>query len=90
MALKWPNKDPDEVLDYQIDWTARLATDTITASTWIVPASITKDSDSFTGTATTIWLSAGTNGTSLKITNRIVTAKGRTMEESVNIRITNT
>ncbi len=29
MALSWPFKDPDEVLDYQIDWTARLAGDTI-------------------------------------------------------------
>jgi hypothetical protein len=24
MSLKWPNKDPDEILDYTVDWTVRL------------------------------------------------------------------
>lgn len=87
MSLTWPFKDPDEVLDYQLDWSARLAGDTIATSTWIVPANITKDSDSNTTTTTTIWLSGGTLGDLVEITNRITTAAGRTMDQSVRLKI---
>ena len=87
MVLSWPYKDPDEVLDYQLDWMARLAGDTIASSTWIVPNGITKNSDSKTETTTTIWLSGGTIGASLSITNRIKTAGGRTMDQSVSLKI---
>lgn len=87
MSLTWPFKDPDEVLDYQLDWSARLAGDTIATSTWIVPAAITKDSDSNTTTTTTIWLSGGTLGDLVEITNRITTAAGRTMDQSVRLKI---
>ncbi len=87
MALSWPNKDPDEVLDYEIDWAARLTTDTISTSTWTVPSGITKDSDSKTSTTTTVWLSGGTLGDSYEILNRIVTAGGRTMDQTVKLKI---
>lgn len=87
MSLKWPFKDPDEILDYGIDWTPRLAEDTIATSTWIVPDGITKVSDSSTSTATEIWLSGGTIGAALQITNRVVTAGGRTMDQSVTLLI---
>lgn len=87
MALDWPFKDPDEVLDYQIDWTTRLDGDTIATSTWIVADGITKDSDSNTTTATTIWLSGGTIGDRYELTNRITTAGGRTMDQTVRIKI---
>lgn len=87
MALVWPNKDPDEVLDYQLDWSERLGVDTISTSTWIVPEGITKDSDSHADSATTIWLSGGTIGESYEFTNRIVTDGGRTMDQSVKIKI---
>lgn len=88
MPLTWPDKDPNEVLDYQLDWTARLSGDTITTSTWVVPADITKDSDSTTTTVTTIWLSGGdaSNANGHLLTNRVVTAGGRTMEQSVVVR----
>jgi hypothetical protein len=56
-------KDPDAVLDYAIDWTDRLGSDTISTSTWTVPSGITKDSDNKTTAKTTIWLSGGTVGT---------------------------
>lgn len=87
MSLSWPNKDPDEVLDYQIDWTDRLASDTILSSSWTVPAGITKDSDTFGSTSVIIWLSDGAAGETYSITNRIVTAGGRTMDQSVRLRI---
>lgn len=85
--LNWPEKDPDEVLDYQIDWSARLAGDTITGSEWIVAEGITRDSDSHTSSATTIWLSGGTVGDRYDMTNRITTAGGRVMDQSVRLKI---
>ena len=36
MSMKWPNKDPDEVLDYSIDWSRFLGTATIADYTWFV------------------------------------------------------
>lgn len=87
MALSWPDKDPDEVLDYRLNWSARLAGDTIVSSTWTVPSGITKDSDENTTTATTIWLSGGTLKANYALMNRIVTAAGRTMDQTVEIRV---
>lgn len=85
--LTWPDKDPDEVLDYQINWSARLAGDTIVTSDWIVPDTITQDSASKTSSTTTIWLSGGTLNERVELTNRITTAGGRTMDQSVRLRI---
>jgi len=85
---KWDPKDPDEVLDYEIDWTDRLDGDTIVTSTWpIVPVGITKNSDAHTTTASTIWLSGGTLGAAYDLTCRITTAGGRTMDQSVRIGV---
>ncbi len=78
-------KDPDAVLDYQINWAAWLGTDTISSSTWTVPTGITKNSDTNSTTTTTIWLRGGTAGTEYTLTNRIVTAGGRTADRSIVI-----
>ena len=87
-GLKKIDKDPEGVLDYSFDWNTNwLNGDTISASTWTVPAGITKDSDSDSGGVTTIWLSGGTAGNTYTITNRIVTAAGRTEERSVIINV---
>ena len=82
-------KDPDEVLDYTIDWAAAIPSDTIASSTWVVPAGITQasPSPSYTTTATTIWLSGGTAGTVYDVVNRITTSGGRTLERALQIRV---
>jgi len=36
MSLVWPNKDPDELLDYSVDWTAVTENMTITNVVWSV------------------------------------------------------
>lgn len=36
MAYKWPDKDPDEIVDYSVDWSRFLGTDTISAATWFI------------------------------------------------------
>jgi hypothetical protein len=85
--LTWPTKSPGEVLDYAIDWTVPLAGDTITKSTWIVPASITKVKDSRNGNVCTVWLAGGKMDERLLIINRGETTAGRTIEQHVKLRI---
>lgn len=87
MRLRWPSKDENEILDYVIDWTDRLAQDTISTSTWTVPSGLTESSSSSTTTTTTVWLSGGTTGTTYDVLNRITTAAGRTMDQTVRIKI---
>lgn len=85
--LNWPDKDPNEVLDYQLNWTERLDGDTIDVSTWIVPDGLVEDSSSNTTSASTIWLSGGVLGERYTLTNRVETAGGRVMDQSVRIKI---
>lgn len=88
----WPDKDPDEVLDYAIDWQPRLnqddgSIDSIATSTWVVPAGLTQVTSTFSGQNTVLWLSSGSLGETYSVTNRITTAGGRTMDQSVKLRI---
>lgn len=91
MSAEWPSKDPNEVLDYVINWTARLGSDTITSSSFTVDSEsgLVKDSNTNTTTSTTIWLSGGTAGKIGTITNTVITLGGRTMEEAVQLPIRN-
>ena len=36
MSFRWPNKDPDEQLDYSIDWSRFLGSATISSVAWFV------------------------------------------------------
>ena len=36
MAFRWPFKDPDETLDYSVDWSRYLGSATISTVTWSV------------------------------------------------------
>lgn len=85
----WPAKDPEEVLDYQFDWTDRLVTgETISTSDFIrASGDVTLGAESFVGAFTTVWLSGGTVGTVNVITNRITTSQGRTYDQSARLRI---
>lgn len=87
--LNWTSKDPTEVLDYQIDWRARLVTgETITTSTvTVVSGTVTIDSSSQTSGVVTVWLSGGTNGETCVLLNQIITSAGRTYEQAVRLRI---
>lgn len=86
MVVETFTKDPDAVLDYQIDWSDWLGADTISASTWAADTGITVDSETETTTAATVWLSGGTAGDDYVVTNEIVTAGGRTEQRSLLIR----
>ena len=75
-----------ELLDWTINWAARgLGTDTIASSAWgQSSADFTISNISHTTTTTTFWLTGGNPSNSYSITNTIVTAGGRTMQETVN------
>jgi len=79
-------KDPDAVLDYQIDWSDWLGTDTISSSSWTV-SGVTKDSDTNTTTTATIWVSGGVVGVTGTAINRIVTTDGRTEDRTLTLTI---
>ncbi len=85
-------KDPDDELDYAINWTAQLKeggvlVDTIAVSDWTVPDGITKEDEAFTDTRSVIWLSGGTAGTSYRLTNQITTSNDPPRKLSKTIRI---
>ena len=40
MSFRWPNKDPDETLDYSVDWSRFLESATIDSVKWFVQSSL--------------------------------------------------
>lgn len=86
---KWSNKDPDELLDYNIDWTPRLTSpDTIVTSEWIVPDGLVTENEGVDPSgSTTIWLSGGTLDDKYEVLNRVHTFEGRIMDQTVTLTI---
>lgn len=82
-------KDPSAVTDYKWDWSAWLAaSETISTATVTVPAGLTKDSQSFTNTTVTVWLSGGTIGPNwLSVVCHITTNQGRQDDRTIKIRV---
>lgn len=90
MQLTWPPKDPSEVLDFVIDWSARLiAGDRISNSSFSVAngANVAIVANSYSNTQTTVWLANGVAGRVARVTNHVYTVAGRQFEESVNLTI---
>lgn len=102
MSYKWPDKDKDEVVDYSVDWSRFLGTDTISAATWFIYDSDgTKEevSDAETvnglqfvqgtisGQVATARFGLGTNNIRYTIGCKITTADGLTYERSIFLRI---
>lgn len=84
-------KAPNDLLDYQQNWTAWMPTgDAINTVTWTADSGITVEtSPAATNTATTatVWLGGGTLGTSYKITGQITTTAGRIAQRVTTINI---
>lgn len=87
-------KDPISVEDYELLWSMNglddyslNTADAITSSLWVLPAGITKVKDSFTGRSTRVWLSGGTNGESYEVANTVNTSQGRTLKQSIRVRV---
>lgn len=80
-------KDPNALLDYTVDWSEWLGGDSITSSSWIVPAGLVLTDESHTTHTATAWISGGTPPSSYRVTNRIVTAGGRSDDRSLTFRL---
>lgn len=90
MAQVTYTKDPSAVLDYGFDWRAWLESagnDTIDTSTWTVDTGLTVNASTVSGGVSVVWLSGGTVGVNYTVTNRIVTAGGRTDERSLTVLV---
>jgi hypothetical protein len=97
VSTKWPKKDPDEKLDYSINWNTDedgdvgsgrlLPGDMIVISEWFSPVGITVVSEGFSSTMTTIWLTGGAVGETYEFLNRVTTAAGRIMDKTVFLKM---
>lgn len=102
MAFKWPNKDPDEQLDYSIDWSRYLDTATISSVVWKIDnAEGTKQtwtattvvdglqyvSASNNSTVATIQLGLGTANKNYNIYCQITTSSGVTTERKISLKV---
>jgi len=102
MSYKWPDKDKDEILDYNIDWSRFLGDDTIVGVSWYVddaagvktavsPASVVNGlqmvQQTNTSSVSTIRFSLGTNNIRYRISCKITTTEGLQYERSVFLRV---
>jgi hypothetical protein len=102
MSFRWPNKDPDETLDYSVDWSRFLETATISSCSWFVDDStgtktaitagntvngIQNVAQTISGSVTTINLGLGTNNTEYKFYCRITDNSGNVAERVARLRV---
>lgn len=102
MSFRWPNKDPDETLDYSIDWSRFLDGATITSLKWSVDNengikteivagatvnNIQNIAQTISGSVATINLGIGTLNKDYKFTCTISDSTGNTAERTVKLRI---
>lgn len=84
-------KDPDDVKDYSVNWAPQLDPyeDTIESSSWpvVTPTGLSILTHTFNDTSTTVWLEEGELDTNYQLTNRIVTAGGRILDETITILV---
>lgn len=89
-------KDPDSKLDYGVDWTAWLGSDTLLSSTWLVttPAGAAAGTHlsiaaapipSIDGKITRVWLEGGVVGVTYDVRNRVETTAGRREDRTLKI-----
>ena len=86
--LKWPDKDPDERLDYMMNWAREMQArnDSIIKSEWFIvddDGSLTIESDGLSGHKSYVWLTGGDHGRGYQLTNRVHTSGGRIFDRSV-------
>lgn len=81
-------QDPQAVLDYPFDWSARLGDDPIQTSTFIADSGFTVESDAILDSAhTAVWLSGGTRNKRYAVTNHILTIGGRGDEWTIYVLV---
>ncbi len=88
MSFTWVSKDPNEVLDYEHNWAARLDGDTVQGEPECILESgeVTIDETTINGPFQTVWLSGGAIG-DVRLTLRIHTSGGRIYDEGIKLKI---
>lgn len=91
-AIKW-SKDPEDVIDYSLNWVGTSQAmglaygKTIQVSSWTVPVGLVKVNDSHDGAATTIRISGGTKGRVYDLINHVTLTDGQEFDQSVKITV---
>jgi hypothetical protein len=84
------DKQPDEVLDYDVDFSEWLTGgDTIQSHSVAADAGIVVDSSTVSAPTQTVkvWLSGGTDGVTYKVTVTVVTVSGRTKQKEFKVKV---
>lgn len=102
MSFKWPPKDPDELLDYSVDWSRWLGNASILICDWyvddennnkvkIIPGQVVNGiqnvSQLISDKTVTINLGLGTNNAEYKFYCQISTSTGSIVERVIRIKI---
>ena len=82
-----PTIDPDEELDYTLDFAGMLGADTISSVSWAAATGVTEVTAkrSNTTTTATVWLKLATLGGIFTVTASVITVGGRKMDRSFKI-----
>jgi len=81
-------KDPDEVRDYGVTWTADIGTAVISASAWeSVEGEAVVDANSFTDTTTTVRISGGAAGETCALLNTVTLDTGEIAQLTCYLKI---
>ena len=80
-------KDPDSTEDYAFNWAPYLGEDVIDTCEFLLPDGLTSTQEFNDDNQATIFVSGGTTGSCYRITNRIVTVGGRTLDKTIKIKV---
>ena len=102
MSYKWPDKDPDEIADFSVDWSRFIPNDPLSAvKRFVDDASGTKEevsnteivnglqfvSPTLSGKVATARFSLGTNNVRYKVTCQITTGNGLVFERAIFLKV---
>ena len=101
MALKWQDKDPDDQIDYSVDWAAQLGTNTISSIAWKIYTNgafttwtqgqvvdgLQYVSSTNTDTVATLYLGLGTAFRTYNIICRMTASDATVIEQEVRLRV---
>jgi hypothetical protein len=88
-------KDPGDTEEFTIVWRGSDATldyvlddtETVTASTWTLPAPLVEVSSGFTNTTSYVFVSGGVDGTRYDMECEITTSAGRTINRTLQLLV---
>lgn len=86
LSVQWFTITPDGELDFSVDLTVWLGTDTISTAEWTLPSPLQKTGESNTSTSATVFATGASYGSDYLVKVYVVTSAGR--KESFHILLT--